>query len=182
MNQGVLYISSDSAPAQYYYTTDITGHIYRGILGNGTPDGITNDYKHVSSVTMEPFSAVNNSNATEKSAATKAIWDHIKTYKQPVVVVVDSNKQGAGNNVAPSSSQPTLHYIVIKGIKEGSAGGIRYFMAFDPAVYLNTLEYTEENLRSLIALPQNTKPEWVYRYGKDITGNDPAYIIKVQGD
>jgi hypothetical protein len=130
---------------------------------------------------MDPVNAVHNYAVTGKSAATKAIWDHIKANKQPVVVV-DSNKQGGGNRVRTSSIRPTLHYIVIRGIREDRAGGTRYFMVYDPAVYSSALEYTEEDLRSLIALPGNTYPPWVYNYGQYITGGDPAYIIKVQGD
>ncbi|MDR0628163.1 MAG: hypothetical protein LBG24_00670 [Treponema sp.] len=111
-----------------------------------------------------------------------AIWDHINNYRQPVVVVVDSNKQNLGNGIRNSSGSLTLHYIVIRGIKEDSSG-IRYFLVYDPGYYSRNFEYTEDQLVYLMGM--YGAPEWVYRYGKDTIvpyGDMPAYMLTVYGD
>jgi hypothetical protein len=96
-----------------------------------------------------------------------------------VVVVVDSNKQ-RGRNIITSSSPPTLHFVVITGINETTAGGARRFFINDPAVYYSDLSYSETDLRYLIALPYFHG--WSYSYGNQQVGQYPAYILKVQGD
>jgi hypothetical protein len=70
---------------------------------------------------------------------------------------------------------------VIRGIYEDSSGGIKHFYAHDPYTYINDLQYSEQDLRKLIALPDNT-PEWVQKYRDQRVGSDPAYILTVQGD
>jgi hypothetical protein len=187
-NQGLLYISgssSDDNPErerQYNITVDIMRAVYMGKLGDprySYSDYLFVDNNHVSSVSMRPISAASNGGTVNISEATKAIWDHIKNYHQPVVVVVDSKKQ-AGNTAKTSNAVPTLHYIVIRGISEESAGGIRRFWIHDPGAY-SDVSYSESDLRKLMALPYNT-PAWVYNYGYQKVGSDPAYILTVQGD
>jgi hypothetical protein len=129
---------------------------------------------------MQPISAASNGATKGLSNATKAIWDHVNNYHQPVVVVVDSNKQ-AYDQALSSSIEPTLHYVVIKGISDNTSG-TRYFTVYDPALaYTEGVTFTESNLRKLIALPHNT-PVWVEKYGNQKVGYDPAYILTVQGD
>jgi hypothetical protein len=170
-----------------YVTLNLPGKegkaVYMGKLGNPNyfySDYIFMDNHHVTSVSMRPVSAMSLGSTTKLSEATKAIWDHINSYHQPVVVVVDSNKQ-AGNTTRTSNAVPTLHYIVIKGIVEETSGGTRYFYVHDPDTFLNDLKYNESDLRKLMALPYNT-PAWVYNYGYKKAGTDPAYILTVQGD
>jgi hypothetical protein len=129
---------------------------------------------------MQPISARLKNTTREMSDATIAIWNYIKNYRQPVVVVVDSNKR-SGRSVIDSQKIPVLHYIVIKGISETTSGGKRNFMVNDSAVYYDDLTYSESDLRKLIAMPANA-PEWVYKYGNQKVGLDPAYILTVQGD
>jgi hypothetical protein len=187
-NQGLLYVDSslsDNATnwsSQYNTTVGILEGVYTGKLGGiqSQADAVHLDNRHVTGVSMRPISASLKSGSKEISDATKAIWNHIKDYRQPVVVVVDSNKQ-VGNIVRMSSNIPTLHYIVIRGISEDSSGGTRYFYAYDPFIYINDLKYSESDLRKLIALPDNTLA-WVYKYGNQKVGSDPAYILTVQGD
>jgi hypothetical protein len=156
-----------------------------GLLGDPSKsisDNISWDRGHVSGVSMRPISASLKSGKAKISDATEAIWNHIRDYQQPVVVVVDSNKQN-GVYVVTSTIPPTLHYIVIKGIYEDKSGGKRNFLIHDPGNYFNnSLSYSEDNLRTLIALPGNA-PAWVYDYGSQTQGSvDPAYILMVQGD
>jgi hypothetical protein len=189
-NQGLLYIDmnlSDTAKnweSQYVSTVGILEGVYTGKLGGirSKSDSVSVGSQYVTSVSMRPISASLKSGNKEISEATKAIWDHIKNYRQPVVVVVDSNKQlPYSNNVQSSWDNPTLHYIVIKGISEDSSGGTRHFVIYDPMFYSENTKYTEANLRKLMALPDNT-PAWVYKYGYREVGSDPAYILTVQGD
>jgi hypothetical protein len=183
-NLGLLYIDNGIKEQQYSDTVDILKGIYTGSLRTGISDFIYNDKHHVSSVTMGPVNATRDTALTNRiSAATKAIWDHINTYRQPVVIVVDLNKQTSGSGVLTSTIRPALHYIVVKGLRE--VNSIRYFSVYDPWQFLDKLEYTEENLLKLKALPSNTKPEWVYDYGIENVNPKwgiPAYILKVQGD
>jgi hypothetical protein len=188
-NKGLLYIKNgitDTAAnraSQYNNTVDILKGVYTGKLGdpkNSSSDNIFLDSHHVSSVSMQPISAVSLGSTAKLSEATKAIWNHINNYHQPVVVVVDSNKQ-IGNSVKTSTVEPTLHYIVIKGIYEDSSGGTRHFLIHDPSYFMTDYEYNEVALRQLIALPYNT-PAWVYNYGYQTVGAEPAYILTVQGD
>ncbi|MHB9291358.1 hypothetical protein Holit_00433 [Hollandina sp. SP2] len=181
-NQGLLYIGCGTDADQYWTTVEILQGVYRGLLNGRYPDGIANDNRHVSEVSMWLVSARDNFETKARSEATKAIWDHITNYNQPVVVVVDSNKQLAGGGIRTSSSAPTLHYIVIRGIRETSSG-IRYFCVHNPAYYLNNLEYREADLIDLMGM--YGAPEWVYRYGRDTivpNGDMPAYILTVYGD
>jgi hypothetical protein len=137
---------------------------------------------------MTPLPAYPNIIASKEiSTATKAVWDHINTYNQPVVVIVDSNKQVLGGGTKPSSSAPFLHYIVIRGINENSSGGTRRFSVHDPLDPTYPLVYTEEELRSIMVLSSvGTNPTWVYEYGSNVVDpgyrRDPAYILTVQGD
>jgi hypothetical protein len=188
-NQGLVYINSSLSNnaanwiSQYNSTADILAGIYTGKLGGpgGASDFISLDNRHISSVSMQPISAKLKSGTTEISDATKAIWNHIKNNRQPVVVIVNSNKI-SGYSIQESWDIPRLHYIVIRGVyEEDRSGGIRRFMVYDPASYLRNLSYTEADLRKLMALPDNT-PEWVYKYGNQKTGENPAYILMVQGD
>jgi hypothetical protein len=180
-NQGLLYIGNESVNDQYSITENILKDVYTGTVGRGTPPihDIAIDNGHVNSVTMGPFSGI----VGVANSATQAIWDHINTYKEPVVVVVDSNKQLSNGNVVsylPASSIPTLHYIVIRGTEEDSSG-TRYFSVYDPANRsLFPIKYTEADLRFLMELPSNTQPQWVYQYGISQVIY-PAYILKVQG-
>jgi hypothetical protein len=185
-NKGLLYIGTGSGEDQYRKTVDVITGVYTGRTGTTGPDYIVNDNRHVSAITMGPESAgVRILPINEMSVVTKEIWDHIKSYLQPVVVVVDSNKQRLGGGIQTSSYQPTLHYIVIRGIRENGSGGTRYFLVHNPAYYSGMLEYTEEELIYLTGLPSNTQPQWVYTYGTEQVNpkwSTPAYILKVQGD
>jgi hypothetical protein len=175
---------------KYNTTVAILKDVYVGITGrvNGNTiyDGAV-DKGHVQSVTMGPRTA----QIGVVNSATQAIWDHINTYNEPVVVVVDSNKQLANGTVVSSSfipniqnspNHPTLHYLVIRGIQEDSAGGTRRFSVYDPANRARRpLLYTEEDLRTVMDLPWNTWPKWVYDYPQMQGYHYPAYILKVQG-
>lgn len=186
---GLLYTSSTATKEeQYLATVNILKGVYTGKFKDGRTDNLLN-YGHVSGVIMGPASTGKYIiTITEMSVATKEIWNHIKANYQPVVVVVDSNKQvysSQDGKVQSTSGPPTLHYIVIRGIRENGSGGTRYFLVYDPWLYSRNLEYTEENLLKLMALPSNTKPKWVYDYGtENVTPkwDIPAYILKVQGD
>jgi hypothetical protein len=190
-NKGLLYIDktagdSDTArETQYNTTVNILKGVFTGKVGDLTspfPDFVLSDNYHVTSVSMRPISAALKGGGREISDATKAIWNHIRDYRQPVVVVVDSNKQILGSSqIQLSSSPPTLHYIVITGINETNSGDVRYFSVYNPADRNFPIKYTEENLRTLIALPDNT-PAWVHKYGNRKVVQDPAYILTVQGD
>ncbi|MDR0721692.1 MAG: hypothetical protein LBF75_02695, partial [Treponema sp.] len=169
-------------------TTDILRGVYRGRLWGHEydRDNISNDYGHVTDVSMEILGGYENILVKKEiSAATKAVWDHISTSNQPVVVLVDSNKQRLGGGIRNSSAPPILHYIVIRGIKETSSG-TRYFYAHDPGDSVYPLEYTEGELRFIMALSGTTNPRWVYDYGRGVVDpvyrREPAYILTVQGD
>jgi hypothetical protein len=134
---------------------------------------------------MEPIAPYENILATKGiSPATIAVWDHINAYNQPVVIVVDSNKQKPGGGTKLSSSRIILHYIVIRGIRESSS--TRYFSVYNPADSVYPLEYTEKELMSIMTLSGATDPPWVYEYACNIVyppyRTDPAYILTVQGD
>jgi hypothetical protein len=187
-NKGLLYLDSramDNDAAwtyQYNNTVDILKAVYMGKLGGPEiyfSDYISMDNHHVSSISMRPVSAALKGGSANISDATKAVWDHINNYEQPVVVVVDSNKQ-AYEQVISSTIKPTLHYIVIKGIYNDALGA-RYFYVYDPDTFLNNLNYSESDLRKLMALPGNTDA-WVQKYGNYKVGGEPAYILTVQGD
>jgi hypothetical protein len=187
-NQGLLYIMSGAMDndidwgIQYNTTVDILQGVYTGKLGDpkySFSDYIPMDNHHVSGVSMRPVSATLKSGTANISDATKAIWDHINNYHQPVVAVVDSNKQ-VFDQVVTSTMKPTLHYIVIRGIYN-NASGTRYFYVYDPYVYMRDLKYSESDLRKLIAMPANASA-WVYKYGNYKVGSDPAYVLTVQGD
>jgi hypothetical protein len=187
--RGLLYTGSGSDWKDYSITADILRGVYRGRLRGSDydKDNISNDYGHVTSVSMGPLSAYKDIFATKEiSAATKEIWDHINTGGQPVVIVVDSNKQRQGGGINLSSVDPILHYIVIRGIKEDSSGGIRRFSVHDPGDPTYPLEYTEDQLLYLMALTGGTNPPWVYAYGTAVVDpvyrRDPAYILTVEGD
>jgi hypothetical protein len=174
-NKGLLYIGIGTDEEQYKITESILKDVFTGIRRDITDGALNNG--NVTSVTMAPMRAV----IGPSDSATKAIWDHINNYNQPVVVVVDSNKQNPNNSntLLPSSSIPTLHYIVIMGIREEGSGGTKRFSVYDPSNSRYPLEYTETNLRTLMDLPA-TWPQWVYSYGASKVGS-PAYILKVQG-
>jgi hypothetical protein len=171
-NHGLLYLGRESIDEQYSYTTDILKGVFTGKLRSVNDTAF--NYGYVKSVTMGVMSAT----IGTSNSATKAIWDHINTYNEPVVVVVDSNKQ---NNINTQNyTAPTLHYIVIMGIREASSGGTRYFSVYDPANNSSyPIQYTEANLRYFMEMPSNA-PEWVYWYGMR-QANPPAYILKVKG-
>lgn len=111
------------------------------------------------------------------------IWDHINTFKQPIVVVVDSNiiAYMKNHNTPPAiRSVPTLHYIVIRGIRESSIW-TRYFSVYDPDIS-GIIEYTSTQLQGLITMPANT-PEWVYAYPQnELWISDPCYRVLVYGN
>jgi hypothetical protein len=182
VNHGLLYIGYGTDAEQYWSTVEILSGVYRGKLRGRDSDGVFNDNRHVSDASMGLVSVSEDIFATKKlSEATKAIWDHINNYRQPVVVVVDSNKQDSGGTIRNSSGTLTLHYIVIRGIKETS--GIRYFLVYDPGNDFTKIEYTENQLMYLMGM--YGAPEWVYRYGRDTIvprGDMPAYMLTVQGD
>jgi hypothetical protein len=173
-NKGLLYISSDSRKVQYDNTVKILQALYTA----KKKDGITNDNNHVSGVTVNILDAAS-------SAATDAIWNHINNYRQPVVVAIDSNIRDYVQRygVAPASrSQPTLHYVVVYGIK--NTGGIKMFTFYDPAGSGNGIsrEYSDRELSALMLMPSNS-PVWVYQYpAYDLNRSYPAYILLVQGD
>ncbi|MDR2052502.1 MAG: hypothetical protein LBP80_03730 [Treponema sp.] len=174
VNKGLLYISSDSRKVQYDNTVKILQALYTAKRN----DGITNDSNHVSGSTFKVLDA-------SSSAATDAIWNHINNYRQPVVVVIDSNIRDyvQSYGVAPASrSPPTLHYVVVYGIK--NTGGTRIFTFYDPAGYGNgtSRNYDDRQLSALMLMPSNS-PAWVYQYpASDLNRPYPAYILLVQGD
>ncbi|MDR2634121.1 MAG: hypothetical protein LBC51_10970 [Treponema sp.] len=187
-SRGLVYTGSASNGQDFAITTDILRGVYRGRLWGHEydKDNISNDRGHVTDVSMEILGGYEDILVKKEiSAATKAVWDHITTYNQPVVVLVDSNKQKPGGSIIRSSASPILHYIVIRGIKETSSG-TRYFYAYDPGDPDYPLEYTEAELRYIMALSGTTNPRWVYDYGRDVADplyrREPAYILKVQGD
>ena len=187
-SRGLVYTGSGYNWKDYDITTDILRGVYRGRLwGNDyDKDNLSNDRGHVTNVSMEILGGYENILVKKEiSAATKAVWDHITTYNQPVVVLVDSNKQRLGGGIRNSSASPNIHYIEIRGIKEASSG-TRYFYAYDPGDTVYPLEYTEAELRFIMALSGTTDPTWVYDYGRDVADplyrREPAYILKVQGD
>jgi hypothetical protein len=172
-NRGLLYISSDSKKVQYNNTVKILQALYTA----KRTDGIFCDNNHVSGVTVKVLDA-------SSSAAADAIWNHINNYRQPVVVVIDSNiRDYVGvNSVAPSPrSPPILHYAVVYGIKNIS--GTRMFTFYDPAGFGNRVsrEYSDRQLSTLMLMPSNS-PSWVYQYpASDLSIGYPAYILLVQG-
>jgi hypothetical protein len=136
---------------------------------------------------MGPVSTKQNTAVNKEiSTVTKLIWESIKTNRQPVAVIVDSNKQKDNGGIIHTFIEPTLHYLVIRGVREDGSGN-RYFSVYDPADALSSpLEYKEADLRYIVALPYNT-PEWVYRYGNSYLdplyyAEEPAYMLTVEGE
>ena len=121
-NQGLFYANFyDNAATQYNKTIRVINDIYTKYN-----DGIIHR-RHVTSVDAAVASA---------AQTPDTIWNHIKNYNQPVVVVIDSNISAhMQNNDTPPSTRgtPTLHYVVIRGIREQTQGGTKYFSVYDPA-------------------------------------------------
>jgi hypothetical protein len=166
----LLYINPyESREIQYKKSIGILNDIYTKRGSDGIPD----TYR-VHSV---------DAGVKNASQAIDEIWDHIKFYKQPVVVVVDSNimEYMTKNPVPPSvRGVPTLHYIVIIGMRESQSSFIKYFSIYDPDTP-GIVEYTSTQFKGLITMPANT-PEWVYNYPKnDLWIYEPCYRLLIFG-
>ena len=203
-NRGLIYIDpSLTVQEQYDTTVKILTELYIGkvslgiindLINNGVLDKTSIDTKsNMSSIAVEVLSAPD---------AADAIWDHINKNKEPVVVVIDSNKQddygkydSTKNTPDPISGKipdPTLHYILVRGIREN--GSTRYFSVYDQWGHIDSatnpvvanekpIEHEEKDLVALMALPANT-PAWLFAYwtGKHPNTTDlPAFILKVNG-
>jgi hypothetical protein len=174
-NQGLLYISSSvGRKAQYDNTVKILQALYTA----KKKDGLFNDNNHVSGVTVNVLDA-------SSSAATDAIWNHINNYRQPVVILIDSSIQDYVEryDVPPNPrGPPTLHYVVVYGIKNTS--GTKTFTFYDLAGIggFASRSFRDRQLSALMLMPSNS-PAWVYQYpASDLGRSYPAYILLVQGD
>jgi hypothetical protein len=170
-NHGLFYVDIyELEQLQYMKTIRVISNLYTA----GSTDGVWNDNGKVSNVNITVASA---------SQTTGIIWDHINNYKQPVVVVVDSDisiYMQTHDTPPYNRTNSTLHYVVIKGIRENS-NGTRYFSIYDPATP-GTIEYTEIQLRGLIEMP-SILPAWVYSYPRYNLGiPEPSYRLLVYGD
>jgi hypothetical protein len=184
-SRGLVYSKAVDDTDNYNITTRVLRGLYKGkFYGSNSKDTVTNDNGHVSNVLIDVHDGSRNAILNDGlTFASKAIWDHILNYNQPVVVLVDSNKQKPGGGIQPSSSKPTLHYIVVMGIKEEAAGGTRHFFVHDPADPKVPLDYTENDLLSIMVMDNITNPDWVYWYPRMYKGiNYPVYILMAEGD
>ena len=101
------------------------------------------------------------------------IWNHIETYKKPVVTLIDSSKIRVMQLQWNSSSQPiTLHYNVVYGIS--NIDGVRKFYVYDPWHEFNDKEYDEEKYQWMMTLTSSYNTFWLYEYARTY----PPYIDK----
>ena len=106
------------------------------------------------------------------SSAEDQIWSHIKNKKQPVVVVMDSNRSDElilQHSINGMTASPTLHYEVIVGIKEDSSG--KWFIVNDPwETYGPNRKYKASDFVKAMEVNSGVMPQWVYYYAKNNHG------------
>ena len=108
------------------------------------------------------------------------IWNHIETYKKPVVTLIDSSKIKVMQSQWNSSYQPvTLHYNVVYGIS--NVDGVRKFYVYDPWHEFNEKEYEEEKYKWMMTLTSSYNTFWLYDYAKTYPPyiDKPCYIMTI---
>lgn len=101
------------------------------------------------------------------------IWNHITTYKEPVVTIIDSNKLDNLNSWA----QPILHYNVVYGIKKEN--NRKKLLVYDPLQEYKKRTYAPDEYKQMMSLPYDT-PAWLYDYGVECGVFDPCYIMTIK--
>jgi hypothetical protein len=124
-SQGLLYSGNESDTQQFQYTADITLAVYQGKLNDGYRDNLANERGYPRNTDIQILSSNMDAISNGLSEATRVIWNSIYASREPVVVVVDSNKIGATGYYQDSNSRPTLHFIRKSGLIPRRTAGPR---------------------------------------------------------
>ncbi len=165
---GLLHIGRHYDDQNYEDTKNLLQHIYT--LNDFSGYAIRNQ-DNVVACDMRPV---------EADEVMDIIWNHIETYKKPVVTLIDSSKIRVMQSQWNSSSQPvTLHYNVVYGIS--NIDGVRKFYVYDPWHEFNDKEYDEEKYQWMMTLTSSNDTFWLYEYARTYPPyiDKPCYIMTI---
>lgn len=108
------------------------------------------------------------------------IWNHIETYKKPVVTLIDSSKVNLSENQWKSLNlSASLHYNVIYGIS--NENGERKFYVHDPWYETGSKAYKETEYKWMMTLTSSNDTFWLYEYARIYPPyiDKPCYIMTI---
>ena len=158
---GLLHIGRHYDDQNYEDTKNLLQHIYT--LNDFSGYAIRNQ-DNVVACDMRPV---------EADEVMDIIWNHIETYKKPVVTLIDSSKVGLSENQWKSSNlSVSLHYNVVYGIS--NENGERELYVHDPWYETGSKAYKETEYKWMMTLTSSYNTFWLYEYAKMY----PPYIDK----
>ena len=165
---GLLHIGRHYDDQNYEDTKNLLQHIYT--LNDFSGYAIRNQ-DNVVACDMRPV---------EADEVMDIIWNHIETYKKPVVTLIDSSKVGLSENQWKSSNlSVSLHYNVVYGISNEK--GEKEFYVHDSWYSTQSRKYTESRYKWMMTLPNSYDTFWLYDYARMYPPyiNKPCYIMTI---
>lgn len=165
---GLLHTGRHYDDQNYEDTKNLLQHIYT--LNDFSGYAIRNQ-DNVVACDMRPV---------EADEVIDIIWNHIETYKKPVVTLIDSSKVGLSEELwSRAGKKVTLHYNVVYGIL--NENGERKFYVHDPWYSIKSTKYTETEYKWMMTLTSFYNTFWLYDYARTYPPyiDKPCYIMTI---